>query len=776
MSRRNVASAAALAVAVVAAAAPAAHAAGKPDLRITKVDAAPAALAEGTAFAVRDSVRNAGRGAAPATTVRFYLTTDPARSLRDRKASKDDPRSSPTDILLTGVRELRPLAAGASSAARKATPLVVPGGTPAGRYVLLACADDRGAAKERREHDNCRAAGKPSQVAAAPAEGEIISHGRHAPPLSPEEAAVVPLVVKQDWCTPTRYRKFTAAEAVRRATAELKRVAGADAIAAFQASPSSRSAAAAELAAAGALAQSQPGAALAAMLRAHQLEPREASHLVNAAALASGVGLPNEALGMLDHAARLDDPDRPPLGIPRAAMLQAVRAQSLVRVGRYAQAKTAAAAAAQLAPMLTEPHGAEAAADLCEGRDMMPAYRKTQKRQSPTAPPTPPHPVPPDTPWVDDSTGVPGTYSAFTLPGSPMDAPHLVGVYRGKTDAEGAWVMARNERERQLRETLAARQDSEVTVDARSELLDIVHAIGDAPDLVALSRQFAAEIDAAAAERARLIVDGDVSGRAIEILQAARESCPPTEGWEHCVTETTRSSCIGVTGGSHQIWLGHLNAATDIAKAYLREYGRRVSGTVAHLSDQSAYELGLMAIADKDHGMRALVLQEAYFWTGAVDGLKDSRGIHYCIATPSPVPPPVHMPDALPEGPGACDGWVKDMNFVMPLPGSTVKLSCEALAVEVAGETWITGFAEFKVNFRSQQFSVFAGSKAELGFGPAKADFKSGVYFEAGPNGVEDFGMRAGPSRTLTGKYVEWNPSETVDISVMELFVDKKKR
>ena len=776
MSRR-ITRAAALAAALSAVVPSAAHAApsGKPDLRIAKLDPAPAKLAEGTTFAVRDTVRNAGRGGAPATTVRFYLTTDATRSLRDRKASTDDPRSSPTDILLTGARELRPLRGGGFSAARKATRLQVPGGTPAGRYVLLACADDRAAAKERREHDNCTAATRPADVAAAPIEGEIVTLNRFAAPLDPDYEAVLPLVVKQDWCAPTRYRKLTAAEAVRRATAELKKVAGADAFAAFKASPSYRSAAAAQQGAAGALAQSQPGAALAAMLRAHQLEPREASHLVNAAALAGGIGLPNEALGMLDQAARLDDPDRTPMGIPRAAMLQAVRAQSLVRVGRFAQARTAATAAAQLAPMLTEPHGALAAADLCEGRDMIPAYRKARKRTSPTTP-VPPHPIPPDTPWVDDSTGVPGKYSEFTLPGTPMDAPYLVGIYRGKTEAEGAWIAARNDREGQLREALRAKQDPEATVDARAELLSVIHSIHGAPDLQALDQRFTDELNAARNERAAHIVDGDVSGRAIEIHQAAREACANADEWERCVTDTTRASCIPATNGAHSVWLKHLRAANELAKAYLHEYGRRVSGTAAHLSDPSAYELGLMAIADRDHGMRGLVLQEAFFWTGALDSLHDSRGIHLCIATPNPAPEPAHTPDEVPAGPGACQGDVKDMNLVIPLPGSTLKLSCEALAVEVSGESWITAFVEVKVNFRSQEFSVFAGSKADLGFGPMRADFKSGLYFTAGPKGVQDFGMRAGPSRTLTTGVVEWNPSDTVDISIMELFKDQPQK
>ena len=61
------------------------------------------------------------------------------------------------------------------------------------------------------------------------------------------------------------------------------------------------------------------------LVRAHELEPAQASHLVNAAAVASSVGLPSEALAMLDAAERLDDPDRPAMGIGRHAVALNIR-------------------------------------------------------------------------------------------------------------------------------------------------------------------------------------------------------------------------------------------------------------------------------------------------------------------------------------------------------------------------------------------------------------------------------------------------------------------
>src|SRR5690349_596061 len=100
--------------ALAAAGLPTAAHAAKPNLKATKVSAPPATLTPGATFRVADAVRNAGRGSASKSVVRYYLTTDAPRSLRERAQSKTNPRSSATDILLGGRRDVPALRRGQS--------------------------------------------------------------------------------------------------------------------------------------------------------------------------------------------------------------------------------------------------------------------------------------------------------------------------------------------------------------------------------------------------------------------------------------------------------------------------------------------------------------------------------------------------------------------------------------------------------------------------------------------------------------------------------------
>lgn len=761
----------ALAAVAVVGAAPA-GAAAMPNLVVSSVTEAPTKLADGTRFTLRDTVRNAGAAEAGRSTVRYYLTTDPQRSRQDRKRSGTDPRSSPLDLLLVGARDVPRLRAAATQRAPRAVSLQVPAGTPPGNYRVLACADDRGAVKERREHDNCRVAARTAVVASAPVTGVLRSLSSARRPLDAESAAVLPATFRQEWCSPHRLRKLTAQAAIASATAHLKKTAGADAMAAFKASPAYRSAAGSAAAASGAIVAGQPGAALAALLRAHQLQPRRATFLVSAASVATSIGLPNEALGMLDQAARLDDGARSPMGLSRSALLQAARAQALVRVGRYDDASTAASAAATLAPELAEAHASRAAAELCAGRDMLPAYARSIKRE--TAEDTPPHPIPPGEPWIDDSTGLPGTFREFNLPSGPMDAPWLSERLRDKIVEDNAAIEARRVREEGLRAELASRPAEEATKDRRDDVLSVVHAIGEAPDLKDTMARFDAAIEAARAESAAMWGTGEEPGRFRPIFEAAGEACMGSED-PGCLTAETRAKCIGVANAAHSAWLPHLKAAVAVAHTYMAEYGRRVSGTAAHLSDGSAYELALSDITAKAQLLRMAVLTEAASWTGTLHGARDGQGVHYCIATPAPLPPLVVDPEAAPAGPGPCHGAIKDMNIVVPLPFATIKGSCESLAVEVSGEGWITGFAEVKYEFREQRLTVFGGSKADVGFGPVRTDFKSGAYVTLDPDGIADLGFRAGPSVTVAGPGLEWNPSDMETFSVIGAFGGKPR-
>lgn len=121
-----------------------------PDLYVRAVSNPPASAAWGRSFWVTDTTRDAGPGAAAASTTRYYLSTDAVRG--------------PTDRLLAGARAVPGLPAGAQTSGSRT--VGVPVGTPLGTYRLLACADDLRVVGEGSEANNCRASAGSVRVTA----------------------------------------------------------------------------------------------------------------------------------------------------------------------------------------------------------------------------------------------------------------------------------------------------------------------------------------------------------------------------------------------------------------------------------------------------------------------------------------------------------------------------------------------------------------------------------------------------------------------------------
>jgi hypothetical protein len=113
----------------------------RPDLVETAVSAPPATAARGTAFTVTDTMHNAGAVAAGATTTRYYLSLDQAKSAGDK--------------LLPGPRAVPALAAGASHSGT--VTVTIPASTLLKTYFLLACADNASKVAETDEKNNCTA-------------------------------------------------------------------------------------------------------------------------------------------------------------------------------------------------------------------------------------------------------------------------------------------------------------------------------------------------------------------------------------------------------------------------------------------------------------------------------------------------------------------------------------------------------------------------------------------------------------------------------------------
>ena len=116
----------------------------KPDLVVRTVSNPPATMRAGDTFAIKETTRNRGRGRAGRSRTRFYLSPDSKRSNGDRR--------------LVGEHSVGKLRAKKSATAT--TQLTAPT-IAAGRFRLLACADDRRVVRERSERNNCRASKQP---------------------------------------------------------------------------------------------------------------------------------------------------------------------------------------------------------------------------------------------------------------------------------------------------------------------------------------------------------------------------------------------------------------------------------------------------------------------------------------------------------------------------------------------------------------------------------------------------------------------------------------
>lgn len=131
-----------IAIALVAAGAASAanHGQGRPDLIVRRVTFSPASLAAGGQLKIHDRRANTGSSAAGRTTVGYYLVATGAAKRRIRLGGGS-------------LGRLRP--GGAPVGVKR---VAVPAAAAGAGWRVLACADDLHRVRERREHNNCRAA------------------------------------------------------------------------------------------------------------------------------------------------------------------------------------------------------------------------------------------------------------------------------------------------------------------------------------------------------------------------------------------------------------------------------------------------------------------------------------------------------------------------------------------------------------------------------------------------------------------------------------------
>ena len=344
----------------------------RPDLVVASLGLTPVVVAPRGVITLRHRVRNRGPRPATASTTQFYLSTDGVVGPGDRRLASAS---------VAGVRARGSLAPGAVRA-------VVPATRP-GAYRVLACADDRRRVKESNERNNCTVAATRLTVRAPqppPPDEEDLDLQQFADVFRWPDDERQTLQQVQVFCQAVQpARTLTLAQAVAGARASLARRAEAGALALLDSSGQASTAAKAQDLAGVAISQGSPGLALAALLKAHDLAPGSAAHLINAAAVATTIGLPNEALAFLDASAtRTLKPA--PMGVDQRTVADVVRANALVLTGRATQARPLYVAARQAEPLLSEADTGLATVEACAGEDakaMRWLRRSRQRSQEP---------------------------------------------------------------------------------------------------------------------------------------------------------------------------------------------------------------------------------------------------------------------------------------------------------------------------------------------------------------------------------------------------------
>jgi hypothetical protein len=746
----------------------AAEAAGRPDLRVTKATVDKTSVVEGAKVTVSHTVQNRGRRKAGASTSRVYLTTDVAGSLAERRTSRTNPRSALTDVRLVGQAAVKDLAPGAKRAST-AIKFTVPAGIPAGDYQVLVCADDLGKVRESEEGNNCLAASTPLEITEAVGEDgdlsvQTFSETTEWPDDESSSLNYLKIFCKSTY--PVKQYTLDAALKSARAFLEAKAPGG---IADLKASGQADTPDAAQKTAAAALAGGSPGLALAALLEAHRLQPSRGTHLVNAAALATSVGLPNEAIAFLDAAIGRQFL-RAPLGIPHEATAAVIRGQALVMTGRPDAAQKLFLGAKQLAPLLSEADAGLATVAACKGQDAIAKryIRRSRVRSDVEVPKTPPteDPVQP-VPDIDITRGEAVPLRQLPIPETPSQTAKMREVYKGISDGFQAEIQANinraNQLEQHLRDTDDARTRAEI--DRRDSIFVLLYRSHLDADVEAAQQALFDKIDKLTEidEEFWGGGTGEVEYTYGRLLEDAHNACIGSN-IPNCFEIEINRTCRPALNSAHIRWRTNIIQAQSLANHYFEIWSKLMTGYAANLIDEEAHALALNHIDGLERDVYALLVQQAFFWSHDVNLARD-----HCV---DPVPAEVLNPPANEdvESPGACEAGLKALSLKATLGPTSLKVSCERIEQSFSKEIipLLHVFVDVKFDFRTGNVSFWAGSKGGGKIGNVvDAGFKSGVYVKINQQGeLVDTGWRVGPSVKVVGGNAEFSAfKDEIDLS-----------
>lgn len=488
--------------------------------------------------------------------------------------------------------------------------------------------------------------------------------------------------------------------------------------AAFSSSPDGRTEAAAIASAAGAVGAGKLSAALAALLRARQLKPKDPIPLIDAASLLTEAGRGNEALALLTAAGRLRLPRTDPFGIGWPAFINADRGAALTVRHQFRLAETALQEALKAAPLLTEADQDLGVAYGCQGqtsrstRYLVAAVTRQQFAAGDYVDHTTGDPFgqlnPADT--LDTSQGEQLTLEQFRVPVTVAQGAAESIFFQSYSEQQVARMSQLNTQASRDQAALFAQLDhkNSATYNRTEQIEQAIGDAGNEPDIAPL-------LTAA--------TDADTSLQEVLSSLMGPRGCP--DG-----------------GASHGQLTTRLSAVDAAWRKYATTLYERQTAFAADLSDPAAHNY---AIDQAEYQAQATFAHIVNDWalTTSYDNL--------CAASGAPPDNPITEHRQEPT-PGACPTGSVNPSFSVNLLIFSFGVDCETISAEVVlGDGWINGFLGVSKNYRTGGTTIYGGPQVgvKVSAGPfaGGATARGGVYVTFGSDGnVVDVGMRAGSS------------------------------
>jgi hypothetical protein len=486
----------------------------------------------------------------------------------------------------------------------------------------------------------------------------------------------------------------------------------------------------------GAMATNQAPGALAALLAAHQNEPTNAFHLVNAAGAAALLAMPNEAIALLDAADALGGDFGSPMGFDGHAIALNNRAFALLQLGEYAQAQPLLVAANAREPYLAEARVNLAVAELCQGQNAAATFLSALHRS-------------PGLPTLDQafdlSQGVAPNVPRLQYPGSAnllrAYANAWAQIAGGVVDKATAANNQRDQAKHQLDQEYIAHPWPTLTNVRIADIADFGDELGT-PTFDERSPPGLSDLYAVVAQSDTKTfnlyqqINTDFDNWFFNVLQPAVHNCQS----QNIALASCQPYLQALNSGRNQVrqylspFLAQEGAYEQAVRAFADPWYRTLTGLAANLSDPYAHQWrSSQAEADWFLFYYGLVNRGAGIMGSLATWWEDAQAPED-MSGPTATEPTLQSSDA-------CSGLLKAAKLQGTLfDAVSVNINCEKVTAELS-EPGLGPFLSLDKP-RSGDWTVFMGVKGSIpGF-----TGKFGVYIRGNDQSFTDAGIKSAAS------------------------------